>query len=113
MTDPVSTLDFWESCYQAGKTGWDRGDGIVAVVAGVVGASASGPIFVGFRHIVPKFVAIIAGLVGIAAVGLVAIDVLLDEQDTGTTLGLGFVVVLVGAIAMIGAGLADRGEVLH
>lgn len=26
MTEPVSTLDFWESSYQTGKTGWDRGE---------------------------------------------------------------------------------------
>jgi len=33
MTDPVSTLDFWEACYQAGKTGWDRGETHPALLA--------------------------------------------------------------------------------
>jgi hypothetical protein len=92
------------------QTGWDRGDGILAVIAGVLGSAAAGPIFVGFRHIVPKLLAVIAGLAGVVAVGFVAIDVLVDEEPTGTNLGVGFGVVLFGAIAMIGAGLADRGQ---
>jgi hypothetical protein len=92
------------------ETGWDRGDGIVAVIAGVLGSAAAGPIFVGYRHVVPKLLAVIAGLAGVVAVGFVAIDVLLDEAATGTNLGIGFGVVLVAAITMIGAGLANRGE---
>lgn len=26
MSEPVSSLDFWESSYQSGRTGWDRGE---------------------------------------------------------------------------------------
>jgi len=95
------------------QTGWDRGDGIATVIAGVVGSAAAGPIYVGYRHIIPKSIAIIGGLIGLVVIGLTAISVLFDSELAGTSIGVGFIVVFVGAAAMALAGLADRGEVLQ
>ena len=95
------------------QTGWDRGDGIATVVAGVIGSAAAGPIYVDYRHIIPKSIAIVSGLIGLVVIGLTAISVLFDSESAGTSLGVGFVVVFIGSAAMAGAGLADRGEVLQ
>lgn len=95
------------------QTGWDRGDGIAIVIAGVVGSAAAGPIYVGYRHIIPKSIAIVGGLIGLVVIGLTAISVLFDSESAGTSIGVGFIVVFVGAAAMALAGLADRGEVLQ
>jgi hypothetical protein len=95
------------------QTGWDRGDGIATVVAGIIGSAAAGPIYVGYRHIIPKSIAIVSGLIGLVVIGLTAISVLFDSESAGTSLGIGFVVVFIGSAAMAGAGLADRGEVLQ
>lgn len=95
------------------QTGWDRGDGIATVIAGVVGSAAAGPIYVGYRHIIPKSIAIVGGLIGLVVIGLTAISVLFDSESAGTSIGVGFIVVFVGAAAMAVAGLADRGEVLQ
>jgi hypothetical protein len=95
------------------QTGWDRGDGIATVIAGVIGSAAAGPIYVGYRHIIPKSIAIVSGLIGLVVIGLTAISVLFDSESAGTSIGVGFVVVFVGSAAMATAGLADRGEVLE
>ena len=104
----VGTFLDWVREAGADTTGWERGDGIATVFAGVFGAAAAGPIFVGFRHIVPKTVAIVCGLVGAVVVGLVGLDVMSDTATAGTSLGVGFWVVLIGALAMIIAGVAER-----
>lgn len=104
----VGTFADWISEAGADTTGWDRGDGIATVLAGVLGAAAAGPIFVGFRHIVPKTVAIVSGLVGAVVVGLVGLDVISDTSSAGTGLGVGFWIVMVGSLLMIGAGIAER-----
>ncbi|MBT8240040.1 MAG: hypothetical protein KJN63_02300 [Acidimicrobiia bacterium] len=104
----VGTFINWVREAGGDTTGWDRGDGLATVLAGVLGAAAAGPIFVGFRHIIPKTVAIVCGLVGAVVVGLVGLDVVSDTATAGTSLGAGFWVVLVGALAMIVAGAAER-----
>ncbi len=90
------------------QTGWDRGDGIVTIIAGIFGSASAGPIYVGYHHIVPKTVAIITGLVGLVVVGLTAISVLFDSDAADTSLALGFFVVLAGAVAMTAGGLFHR-----
>ena len=90
------------------QTGWDRGDGIATIVAGILGSAAAGPFYVGYHHVVPKTVAIIAGLVGLVVVGLTAISVLFDNEASDTSLAVGFFVVLAGAVAMTLGGLAHR-----
>jgi hypothetical protein len=92
------------------QTGWDRGDGIATVLAGVVGSAAAGLIYVGYHHILPKAIAIASGLVGLVVVGLTAISVLSDSASANTNLGLGFLVVLVGSAVMTASGVAHRGE---
>ncbi len=94
------------------ETGWERGDGLIVIVAGVIGASMAGPILVGFRHVLPKSLAIIAGVVGIIVAGLVAVNSVLETTARGVEFGVGFVVVLVGAIVMTLAALGDQGEAL-
>lgn len=90
------------------QTGWDRGDGIATIIAGVLGSATAGPIYVGYHHIVPKIVAIIAGLVGLVVVGLTAVSVLFDNDASDTSLAIGFFVVLAGAAAMTLGGLVHR-----
>lgn len=90
------------------QTGWDRGDGIATIIAGIFGSATAGPFYVGYHHIVPKTVAIISGLVGIVVVGLTAISVLFDSEAADTSLAVGFFVVLAGAAAMTIAGLVHR-----
>jgi len=97
----------------ASETGWQRGDGIVMLIAGVLGASMAGPITVGVRHIAPKSIAIIAGLVGIATAGLAAMTSVLEGRSDGVDFGVGFFVVFGGAVAMTIAGIADAGEALE
>ncbi len=92
------------------QTGWERGDGILTVVAGIIGASMAGPIFVGFRHAIPKAAAIIAGVVAGIALGLVAVNSVLNAP--GIDFALGFIIVAVAAAVMIIAGAADEGEFL-
>lgn len=90
------------------QTGWERGDGIAAIVAGVVGSAAAGPIYVGFHHLVPKAIAIVCGLVGLVVIGLTAVGTLLDNASANTSIGVGFVVVLVASAAMTLAGVLHR-----
>lgn len=92
------------------QTGWERGDGIATVVAGIIGSAAAGPIYVGYHHIVPKTAAIIAGLVGAVVVGLAAISILVDKEASDTSLAIGFFVVLIGASMMTVAGITHRIE---
>lgn len=95
------------------QTGWERGDGIATIIAGVVGSATAGPIYVGFQHIAPKSIAVICGLIGLVVVGLSAASVLFDEVAAGTSTGVGFIVVLVGAASMTIAGLAHRVDLLY
>lgn len=104
----VGTFVDWIREAGVDTTGWERGDGIATVFAGVLGAAAAGPIFVGFRHIVPKTVAIVCGLIGAVVVGLVGLDVTSDSAAAGTSLAPGFWVTLAGSLAMIVAGVAER-----
>ncbi len=90
------------------QTGWDRGDGIATIIAGIFGSATAGPFYVGYHHIVPKIVAIIAGLVGLVVVGLTAVSVLLDSEASDTSLAAGFFVVLAGAAAMTLGGVVHR-----
>ncbi len=94
------------------QTGWDRGDGVATVIAGVVGSAAAGPIYVGYHHILPKAIAIASGLVGLVVVGLTAISVLSDSTSANTNLGVGFLVVSVGAAVLTASGVAYRGELV-
>ena len=86
------------------ESGWTRGDGIATILAGVIGSAMAGPIFVGFRHVLPKATAIVAGLVGVVVAGLAAIN--------ASGLGIGIYVELVAAIVMVGAAAADQGDAL-
>lgn len=90
------------------QTGWERGDGIATIIAGVVGSATAGSMYVGFHHILPKSIAVICGLVGLVVIGLTAISVLGDNASAGTSIGVGFIVVLAGAAAMTLSGLAHR-----
>lgn len=92
------------------QSGWERGDGIVTVLAGILGASMAGPIFVGFRHAVPKAVAIISGAVVLVVLGLVAVNSV--TNNTAIDFGVGFYVVAAGAVLTLVAGLGDQGEIL-
>jgi len=83
-------------------SGWSRGDGIATVIAGVVGSSMAGPIFVGFHHTIPKATAIVAGLVSIVVLGRVGLS--------GNGFGIGAYVGLAAAFVMVLAGAAERGE---
>lgn len=108
LTMIVGTFVDWISEAGADTTGWERGDGIATVFAGVFGAAAAGPIFVGFRHIVPKTVAIVCGLIGAVVVGLVGLDVTSDSAAAATSLAPGFWLTLAGSMVMIVAGVAER-----
>lgn len=95
------------------QTGWERGDGIATIIAGIFGAAAAGPIYVGYNHIVPKTVAVVAGLVGLVVVGLTGASVLFDSDVADTSLATGFFVVSVGALAMLAGGIAHRIDPLY
>ncbi len=98
---------------QIEQTGWDRGDGIITVLVGVVGSAAAGPIYVGFRHMVPKLTAMICGAIGFAVAALVWITTASDTGPGSVTAGAGLIVAGVASLAMALAGLADRGEELY
>ena len=86
------------------ESGWDRGEGIATVIAGIAGSAAAGSIFVGFRHAIPKAAAIIGGLVGLVVIGLVAIS----SMDGGAgRLGIGLNIVGAAAAAMLLAGIVQ------
>ena len=92
------------------QSGWQRGDGIITMVAGVIGSSMAGPIFVGFRHVAPKAVAITVGVVAVIVLGLVAVNSVLGPSASGVDFGLGYFITLAGAAFMILAGVTDKGE---
>lgn len=104
----VGTFMPWEVGLRTDTSGWALGDGLATVVAGVLGSAAAGPIFVGFRHIVPKTIGIVTGLVGTVVVGLSGLQTVTDSEAARTTVGTGFWIVAFGSIAMLSAGLADR-----
>lgn len=104
----VGTFLAWTSDPVGSTTGWARGDGLATILCGVLGSSAAGPIFVGFRHLVPKTVAIASGVVAAAVMGLVAADTLSDSSVAGTNLSMGFWLALLASFTMIAAGIADR-----
>ena len=95
------------------QTGWERQDGIITIVAGIIGASMAGPIFVGFRHVVPKAVSIVSGVVAVIVLGLVAVNSVLGPTSSGVDFGLGFFIALAGAVFMIIAGASDKGEEIY
>lgn len=104
----VGTFMAWEVGPRTSSTGWELGDGLATVVAGVVGSAAAGPIFVGYRHVLPKTLAIVAGLVTTVVVGLSGLQAVSDSSAANTTVGAGFWVVGISGVAMLAAGLADR-----
>ena len=91
------------------EVGWDRPDGIVAVVAGVVAATASGPLFVGIRFI-SRPVAIVAGVVAVMVAGVVGVTTLTESETTGLMLGAGLFTVFAGGIGAIIAAVAMRSD---
>jgi hypothetical protein len=104
----VGTFMPWEVGPRMSSTGWDLGDGLATVVAGVLGSAAAGPIFVGYRHVIPKTIAIVAGLVATVVVGLSGLQAISDSSAANTTVGAGFWVVAISGVAMLLAALADR-----
>ena len=100
----IGTFLEWTSS-PISETGWARGDGIATLLAGVVGSAMAGPIFVGFRHVLPKATAIVAGLVGVVVVGLAAIN--------AGGIGLGIYIELGAALVMVLAAAADQGDSLE
>ena len=85
---------------EAGEIGWDRPDGVVVVAAGVIAATASGPMYAGMR-VIARPVAIVAGIVALMVVGVVIVTTLTEAESTGLSLGIGIYVVLAGALAVI------------
>jgi len=112
ITMIVGTFLPWSVAASRDLSGWEMGDGIATVFAGVLGSAAAGPIYVGFRHMIPKTIALISGLVGFVVTGLAALRVVSDDVLNGTTVGLGIWVVLAGAVAMMVAALADRSTIV-
>lgn len=104
----VGTFLVWTTSPGEELTGWDTSDGIVTIIAGVLGSAAAGPIFVGFRHVIPKTIAILSGLVALVVPGLKGLEVLSDSTLAETGVGVGFWIVVGGAIAMLLAGVADQ-----
>lgn len=104
----VGTFLVWTVSPVGDVTGWDMSDGIGTIVAGVIGSAAAGPIFVGFRHIIPKSLAIVAGLAGLVIVGLRGLEVLSDSAVAETTVGFGFWLVLGASITMLLGAVADQ-----
>jgi len=107
----VGTFLSWTNDPAGATTGWERGDGFATILSGVLGASAAGPIFVGYRHLVPKTVAIAAGVVAATVMGLVGADTLSDSTAAGTSIAAGFWLLVFAAFAMIAAGIADRSQI--
>ncbi|NNC80631.1 MAG: hypothetical protein HKN94_10815 [Acidimicrobiales bacterium] len=104
----VGTFLTWSDTPSGELSGWDMGDGIATVLAGILGSAAAGPILVGFRHMIPKTIALISGLVAVVVTGLAALRVVNDDVLNGTTLGVGVWVVIGGSLLMLLAAWADR-----
>ncbi len=104
----VGTFLVWTTGPGTEQTGWEMNDGLATIIAGVLGSAAAGPIFVGFRHVVPKTIAILSGLVALVVPGLHGLEALSDSALAETGVGVGFWTVLGGAIAMLLAGVADQ-----
>ena len=103
----VASFLTW-STVDLSETGWDRGDGMITVIAGVIGSAAAGPIAVGYRHLVPKLVAMVVGALGFAVAALAWVTVV-SEESSGSV-GVGLIIVGVASLTMAMAGLADRGD---
>lgn len=109
VTVIIGTFITWTTA-SGGQTGWERGDGLVTVVLGIIGSGTAGPIWVGYRHIAPKAVAIVCGLGSLVTVALVLLAAIGADQGSGIGVGVGLYVVLAAAIVMVGAALVDRGD---
>lgn len=90
------------------ELGWDRPDGIVVVVAGVVAAAVAGPLFVGLWVSWARGAAAVAGLTVLAVSAVVAVTTLSDQKASGEGIGTGLYLVGSAAIVAVIVGAAVR-----
>jgi hypothetical protein len=88
------------------QSGWDRTDGIVTIVAGVVLTAAAGVMFVGTRSLILKLTLLLAGTVGFVVflVDLIDIDAESEaaiERFPGLEVDTGWGIWLVGAASLV------------
>lgn len=89
------------------QAGWERPDGIVAAIAGLLGAAASGPLWIGYRRLIPLLLTV-AGIVGTVIGAIAAVRIISDGDGSISNVGAGLVIVLASSLALIFTGLASR-----
>ena len=94
------------------EIGWDQaGDAVLVLVLGLVGAVATGALWVGVRGLAVKLVLLAAGVVLLVLTGLEIGDVraLPPIQGFESRVGSGLLVIAVGGVFLFVAALLDRG----
>tara|TARA_Y100000031_G_scaffold25252_1_gene27124 strand:- start:268 stop:711 length:444 start_codon:yes stop_codon:yes gene_type:complete len=95
------------------EIGWDQvGDAVLVLVIGLVGAGATGALWVGVRGLVVKLLLLATGAVLLLLAGLEAGDVRgLSPIDDGFEfrIGSGLLVIAIGGVLLFVAALLDRG----
>lgn len=94
------------------EIGWDQaGDAVLVLVLGLVGAAATGALWIGVRGLAVKLVLLAAGVVLLVLTGLEIGDVraLSPIQGFEFRVGSGLLVIAVGGVFLFVAALLDRG----
>ncbi len=94
------------------EIGWDQvGDAVLVLVIGLVGAGATGALWVGVRGLVVKLLLLATGAVLLLLAGLEAGDVrgLSPIDGPEFRIGSGLLVIAIGGVLLFLAALLDRG----
>jgi len=108
----VGTFLAWTVTGDVEVNGWERLSGILTIASGVVGSTAAGPLIVGYRHHMPRLIMAFASIVSSVVLAFLAFEVMRLPVERETTFGIGFWVVLAGAIGMSVAALSERPDSL-
>jgi hypothetical protein len=105
----VGSFGPWVSfggAYEGSQSGWDRADGIVTIVVGLVLAAVAGVLFVGVQSLIVKLTMLLAGVVGFLVFLIDIVDI--EAESNAATerfalieIDVAWGIWLVGAAALI------------
>lgn len=100
-----------DGAVEGSVTGWERDDGIITLVVGVVAAGLGGLVLAGVRHLFVKLGLLLCGLTTLAVFFIDALDVARDDDRYATvdiTPGVGLWLVGLSGLALVVLAVVDR-----